>query len=242
MTAANDQSVTARPTTRARTTDFGGLDIAFDDRVLRPRAWTLAQSLWAAELMRTAPAGPVLELCTGAGHIGLASILDNDRHLVCVDLDPTATEFCRTNARAAGLDGRVEVRQGRLDEVVAADETYAVVIADPPWVPAADTGRFPEDPLVAIDGGTDGLDVARACLAVIESHLAPQGSAVLQLGTTHQMDELAHWVHRRGHVRATEHRTFGDRGVLVRFNRTDQTDAQPPAGVNTDVRGQDEDS
>ena len=48
---------------------FGSLTIAFDDRVLRPREWTAAQSDWAATLMATAPAGAVLELCAGAGHM-----------------------------------------------------------------------------------------------------------------------------------------------------------------------------
>ena len=52
-----------------------------------------------------------------------------------------------------------------MDEVLAPDERFALVIADPPWVPRAETGRFPEDPLLAIDGGDDGLDLARACWA-----------------------------------------------------------------------------
>ena len=60
---------------------FGGLTIAYDDRVLRPREWTTAQSDWAAELMVTAPGGPVLELCSGAGHIGLLAVAASGRRL-----------------------------------------------------------------------------------------------------------------------------------------------------------------
>ncbi len=221
MTIPEDDPTTSTSPTQEYV-DFGGLTIAFDDRVLRPRPWTLAQSSWAAEIMQTAPPGPVLELCSGAGHIGLASIAGTDRALVCVDLDVAAVEYCLANARAAGLGERVEVRFGRLDHVVMDGEEFGVIIADPPWVPAADTGRFPEDPLLAIDGGNDGLDVARACLAIFEKHLAVEGSAVLQVGSTAQMDELAHWVHRRGHLRATEHRVYPDQGVLVRFNRVDE--------------------
>ncbi len=41
--------------------DFGRLRIAFDGRVLRPRPWTTNQSAWAAEILPTAPGGPVLE-------------------------------------------------------------------------------------------------------------------------------------------------------------------------------------
>ena len=81
------------------------------------------------------------------------------------------------------------------------------------------TSQFPEDPLAAIDGGADGLDVARACLSVIAAHLAPGGSAVLQLGTQAQADVL------RGEPCFTDGRLVlaevrqEERGVLVRLDR-----------------------
>lgn len=199
---------------------FGPLTIAFDDRVLRPREWTAAQSEWAAELMRTAPDGPVLELCAGAGHIGLLAVSGSDRQLVCVDASAVACDFARDNARDAGMADRVEVREARLETALADDEVYPVVIADPPWVPRAETGRFPEDPLSAIDGGDDGLDVARACLRVIAEHLAPGGSAVLQLGTVAQATALAHEeCFSDGTLTMSELRQH-DRGVLARIDRS----------------------
>ena len=198
---------------------FGTLRIAFDDRVLRPREWTTAQSTWAADLLGTVPAGPVLELCAGAGHIGLLAVVGSGRRLVCVDASEAACEFARANARAAGVADSVEVRHSRLEEALARDELFPLVIADPPWVPAADTGRFPEDPLTAIDGGGDGLDIARACLAVIAGHLLPGGSALLQLGTAAQATALAAESPLSGGdltvVEVREH----ERGVLVRIDR-----------------------
>ena len=172
------------------TVPFGSLTIAFDDRVLRPREWTAAQSEWAADLMATAPGGTVLELCAGTGHIGLLAVAQTGRRLLCVDANPVACDYARANALAAGLAELVEVREARLQEALAPDEMFPVVIADPPWVPREQTGRFPEDPLTAIDGGDDGLDVARACLTVIDDHLSPGGSAVLQVGTRAQADAL----------------------------------------------------
>jgi len=197
---------------------FGSLQIRYDDRVLEPRPWTTAQSAWAAELIEQAPEGDVLELCTGAGHIGLLAIAGSDRRLVAVDASPTAAEHAADNAAAAGLAGRVEVRLGQLDEVLDADERFAVVIADPPWVPRAETGRFPQDPLLAIDGGDDGLDVARLCLEVISHHLVPGGAAVLQLGTLEQVSALGDRVAEGGVLRTGEVRKH-DGGVLVRLDR-----------------------
>ena len=53
------------------TVEFGGLQITFDSRLLSPRPWTQAQSRWAASLLPNLPPGDVLELCSGAGQIGL---------------------------------------------------------------------------------------------------------------------------------------------------------------------------
>lgn len=198
---------------------FGGLRIAFDSRVLRPREWTADQSLWAADLIRTAPPGPVLELCCGAGQIGLLAVLASDRSLVCVDADPAACAFVLDNAEGAGLSDRVEVRLRQLDAAVRPDERFPIIIADPPWVRREEMGRFPDDPALAIDGGYDGLDVARACLQVVAGHLAPSGSALLQLGTLAQAeiirDELPLYA---ADLTVCEVREL-EGGVLVRLDR-----------------------
>ena len=75
-----------------------------------------------------------------------------------------------------------------MHQVLAPDEEFAVDIADPPWVPRAEIGRWPEDPELAIDGGDDGLDLVRACLDVIAGHLVNAGSAVLQVGPSQVAD------------------------------------------------------
>ena len=199
--------------------DFGTLDISFDDRVLRPRPWTAAQSEWAADIAATAPDGDLLELCAGAGHIGLLASAISGRPLVCVDANPVACDYARANALANGLADRVEVREGRLETAVGADERFPLIVADPPWVESDLTGRFPEDPLSAIDGGADGLDVARACLVVIAEHLEPGGSAVLQLGTRAQADTLRLEPGVASGILAISEVRQHARGVLVRVDR-----------------------
>jgi methylase of polypeptide subunit release factors len=198
--------------------DFGGLEIAFDGRVLRPRTWTENQSRWAAELLPHLPGGDVLELCSGAGQIGLLAVAGTERRLVCVDLNPAAAELTTTNAAAAGRADLVEVRQGRIGDVLEPGETFPLVIADPPWVRRADTQRFPEDPLLAIDGGDDGLTVVRECLAAIDTHLAEGGVALLQLGPGDQADQVTRLLADTSLV-AGETRAFGERGVLLRIDR-----------------------
>jgi release factor glutamine methyltransferase len=196
---------------------FGILDIAYDERVLEPRPWTAEQSRWGAELLPGLPAGRVLELCSGAGQIGLLTAALSGRSLVAVDLDPVACSFARQNAARAGLD--VEVREGPLDRVLEDQESFALVTADPPWVRSADTGRFPEDPLLAIDGGDDGLDLARLCLTVADAHLMDGGSVLLQLGAEDQVAEIAGWASEHLGLRVVESRAHGTRGVVARLDR-----------------------
>lgn len=200
------------------TTGFGPLSISFDHRVLRPRPWTVAQSEWVAELLQTAPPGPVLELCAGAGQIGLLAILGSDRRLVAVDLDPAACAFARSNAEAAGLGDRVEVREGAIEAAVAPGELFPVVVADPPWVRRDELTADPGDPPLAVDGGVDGLEVAWQCVDVARRHLVVGGSLVLQVGAIDQVDLI------RGRLRGqdlevTEVR-WCDRGVLARLDRS----------------------
>ncbi len=198
--------------------DFGPLQISYDDRVLVPRPWTLEQSRWAAELARSAPDGALLELCCGAGQIGLATIAAVRRRLVCVDVDPIACEYTRLNADLAGLGGLLEVRIGPLQDRLQPEERFAGVIADPPWVPHDEVGMFPEDPVTAIDGGPDGLDLARACIGIAADHLVSGGFAVLQVGTRLQVERLESELETYDQRLYVEEIREFERGVLVRLD------------------------
>lgn len=206
------------PTHQRRSIRIDGLVVEYDDRVLEPRPWTALQSRWAVELLADAAPGPVLELCTGAGHIGLLVAAATDRSLVAVDLDPVACAFARHNAEGAGVAHRVEVRESPLATAPLPGEEFALVLADPPWVPSAEIGRFPDDPTTAIDGGPAGLDVAHACVEVAATCLVPGGSLLLQLGTQAQADRVAAAAVTGGGWREGARRTAA-RGVVLQLQR-----------------------
>lgn len=178
-----------RVQTALRSLPFGPLTISWHEGVLEPRPWTAAQSRWAAELAEELPEGPLLELCSGAGHIGLLAAYLARRPLVCVDVSPEACALTRLNADAAGV--AVDVREGPMDAVLREGERFGLVIADPPWVSTQEVVTYPEDPVLAIDGGPDGLAIARLCLEVADAHLAEDGLLVLQLGDEAQAAALA---------------------------------------------------
>ncbi len=205
--------------TRSKQVRYGPLAIEYDERVLRPRRWTTHQARWGAELLACAPAGPVLELCAGAGQIGLLTVGATTRHLVCVDVDPVACEFARRNADANGMRNRVDVRCGDLAEVLQPEERFAFVVADPPYLGPEDVARYPEDPVVAIDGGPDGLAVAWSCVDVIGRHLVPGGRALLQLQGVDQAHRIRDGLAARGALALTAYRSRG-RGLIALLERT----------------------
>ena len=170
----------------ARELDFNGIKIAYDDRIIEPRPWTAAQSIWARELLADLPQGPALEICSGAGHIGLLAVQGLDRPLKQVDIDPVACEYAAHNAERAGMSNQVCIHCGAMDEVLDPAERFALIIADPPYLPTASVEMFPEDPQLAIDGGTDGFDLIKVCLDVIARHLSKRGAAVLQIANLAQ--------------------------------------------------------
>jgi methylase of polypeptide subunit release factors len=174
-----------------QTQAFGPLTVSFDRRVLTPRPWTLMQSQWAAELAIEAPDGPLLELCAGAGQIGLAAAVFSGRAVVQVEADPIAAGYARANAAATALRSPVEVRNAPMHTALAADERFAVIVADPPYLPTVDVARWPDDPVSAIDGGADGLDLATVCLRVASDHLLPGGSLLLQVAGQSQARAVA---------------------------------------------------
>lgn len=100
---------------------------------------------------------------SGAIIVTLLAELDNARG-IATDVSASALEVARTNAAALGVLGRLKLIETRgLDGI---DDQINVIVANPPYIPAADIARLDPDvkdydPQLALDGGTDGLQVYR---------------------------------------------------------------------------------
>lgn len=195
---------------------FGPIDVAFDESLLRPRSWTLAHSEWAAEL---SDGSPMLEVGCGAGHIGLAAAVLSGARVVQVDRDPAACRWAGINAAANGCGGLVEQRCGRAEDVLGRKEQFRVIIADPPYVPSSEVHLYPEDPLGAIDGGSDGLDSVRSFLMGVAGHLDRDGSVVMQVRGLAQVEMLRAWLGGPSapSFAVAESRPYGDLRALTRL-------------------------
>jgi release factor glutamine methyltransferase len=201
---------------------FGPLVVHYDEHVLRPRPWTLEQSHWAVELAAAAPPGPIVELCAGAGHVGLAAAVLADRDLIQIEADPHAAHYATQNAARAGWAGRTEIRNQPLQVALPPGEMFELMIADPPYLRTVEVSRWPEDPTSAIDGGADGLELVRACLTVAADHLTATGQLLLQVAGPVQGDQVSSLLRAAGDLRLRERamRVVDRKRAVVLVGRT----------------------
>ncbi|MFF0311744.1 putative protein N(5)-glutamine methyltransferase [Streptosporangium sp. NPDC004379] len=164
--------------------EFCGLRLAVEPGVFVPRPRSEFLIRQAAALTR--PGAVVVDLCCGSGALGAALAAALGRaELHAVDVEPAAVRCARRNL--APLGGRVH--EGDLYGPLPDDlrGRVDVVIASPPYVPTASIGLLPpearlHEPAVALDGGADGLDVARRVAAAAPGWLAPGGCLLIETG------------------------------------------------------------
>lgn len=162
--------------------EFCGLRIAVEPGVFVPRRRTSLLVTEAARL--AAPGAVVLDLCCGSGAIGVAVAAALGRvELHAVDVDPVAARCALRNVEPVGGT----VYEGDLDAPLPASlrGRVGLVVACPPYVPTASLALMPpeardHEPRVALDGGTDGLDVVRRLADVASRWLAPGGHLLVE--------------------------------------------------------------
>ncbi len=161
---------------------FGGLRVGVVPGVFVPRRRT--ELLVREGVAVTAPGAVVVDLCCGCGAVGLAvatTVAGVELH--AADVDPVAVACAGANLGAVGgtvhvgdLDAPLPARlRGRVD----------VLAANAPYVPTAEIALMPpeardHEPSVALDGGGDGLDVARRVIAAARGWLAPGGHVLVE--------------------------------------------------------------
>ncbi|QFR33113.1 peptide chain release factor N(5)-glutamine methyltransferase [Ancylobacter sp. TS-1] len=176
--------------------EFWSLDFALspDTLVPRPETETLVEAALAAFPDRAAPLA-LLDLGTGSGAL-LAALLSEYPNAfgVGVDLSHGAARQARENLARLGLGERSAVLVGRWAQALAG--RFDLVVSNPPYIPSTDIAALDRevrehDPLLALDGGPQGLDAYRALASALPGLLRPGGRAVLELGIGQEADVAA---------------------------------------------------
>ncbi|MGV9452452.1 putative protein N(5)-glutamine methyltransferase [Streptomyces sp. NPDC003635] len=162
--------------------EFRDLRIVVEPGVFVPRRRT--EFLVEQALAQVPYASVVVDLCCGSGAVGaaLATAL-GPVELHAADIDPVAVRCARRNVAAYGGEVHVgdlfhalpDALRGRVD----------ILAANVPYVPTGEVALLPaeardHEPLTALDGGTDGLDLLRRVAAEAAHWLAPGGCLLVE--------------------------------------------------------------
>lgn len=167
---------------------FWTLDLRVTPSVLDPRPDSETVVLAALEAIgpRKETALRILDLGTGSGALLLALLSECHKATgVGVDLSREACAIARENAVRNDLAGRVEIVQGHWTDGLR--ETFDVVVSNPPYIESSVISGLAvevrqHDPMLALNGGLDGLAAYREIAQALPAVLRPGGVAVLELG------------------------------------------------------------
>lgn len=191
--------------------EFHGLAFATDPRALIPRPETeLLVDTAIAEIVarltsRPRPPGSpelrVADIGTGSGAIAVSIVvalrkrrMDGSVLVIATDASEDALQLAKENAVGHAVADRIVFVHADLLPAHV-DPPYAVICANLPYVATDDIDDLePElayEPRLAFDGGADGLDVIRTFLDRLPDVLAPDGTALLEIGADEELALLA---------------------------------------------------
>ena len=173
-------------------TDFMGLAFTVNPHVLIPRPETeilVETAVFLGTRMINRPLR-ILDLGTGSGNIAVscAALLDS-AVIDSVDISPEALEVAAGNARRHQVGNKIRFIHEDLRVFLSnasSREPYDMILSNPPYIPSGDVPALPDDvrhePLVALDGGVDGLTFLKDILRLGPEALKPGAFLLLEMG------------------------------------------------------------
>jgi release factor glutamine methyltransferase len=166
---------------------FWTLNLAVTPDTLDPRpdTETLIEAAVAAMPDRKTPL-TILDLGTGTGALLLALLSEYPEATGAgVDLSPGALAVAKSNAESHGLGNRAAFRQGSWADGIKGP--FDLIVSNPPYIEQNDLAGLPpevreHDPMMALDGGTDGLDAYRAIIPALSDLMSASSLAILEIG------------------------------------------------------------
>lgn len=167
-------------------TDFCGYTIKVDERVLIPRPET--EELVMMAVAAAEEGQNVLDLCTGSGAIAIATYKELEKagrkvRMTAIDVSMDALELAKENAER----NQAEINFICSDLFMRIRERFDLIISNPPYIPSSDIETLQKEvkdfePRLALDGGSDGLEIYRKIAAEAPKYLTRGGVLLMEVG------------------------------------------------------------
>ncbi|MBQ7287835.1 MAG: peptide chain release factor N(5)-glutamine methyltransferase [Candidatus Gastranaerophilales bacterium] len=160
---------------------FYGVEFVINEHVLSPRFDTELLVEKALEYIK--PNDRVLDLCTGSGCVAISIAKNVDAYVEASDISKKALKVAKKNIKVHGA--KVEAYQSNMFDKVQGK--FNVIVSNPPYIESEVVTTLENevkeyDPLIALDGGVDGLDFYREIANKIKNYLLDDGILLMEIG------------------------------------------------------------
>ncbi|MGB9597878.1 MAG: peptide chain release factor N(5)-glutamine methyltransferase [Candidatus Poribacteria bacterium] len=165
--------------------EFMSLDFKVNENVLIPRPETEILTEYVIESYINH--SEILEIGTGSGVIAISiAKYKQNASVLATDLSINALILARENAVINGVEKRISFVQTDLFDAISMDYKFNWIVSNPPYVPTHDIEKLSKEikyePVMALDGGKDGLNIIRKIICNAYKFLAPNGRLAIEIG------------------------------------------------------------
>ena len=202
--------------------EFYGLSFEVSDSVLIPRQETelLVETVISLARSRPKPEMKICDVGTGSGAIAISLAVNLPfAEITAIDISQSALDIADANRRTHGVYNRVALRRGNLLEPV--DFKPEIIVSNPPYIPMGDLSLLqPEikyEPRVALDGGTDGLELIRGLLSQSLDKVSSTGAILFEIDSSQENSAriLAREYFPNSHISVLDDLSGSSRAILI---------------------------
>ena len=166
---------------------FYGLEFCVNNDVLSPRQETELLVENALKLIKDGSI--VLDLCTGSGAIAISLAKKCNADIIASDISNKALKIATKNAQ----NNRVNVKFVQSNMFEKIKGKFDVIVSNPPYIATKDVNNLDRevknyDPILALDGGVDGLDFYKIIVKESPKFLNKNGVLLLEIGFNQYRD------------------------------------------------------
>lgn len=186
---------------------FRYLELEVGKGVFIPRPETESVVQLGLDFISSIKSPRVLDIGTGSGAIAISIATEHPTsEVVAIEKSPVAFEYAQRNILRNKAN--VELLLGDFEEVELPEQSFDLVISNPPYIPLSAVPRDPEvrdhDPQLALYSGEDGLDAIRAISKLGLRLLKPGGGLILEHADS-QSESVCELLWSRGWKKVSAH-------------------------------------
>lgn len=174
--------------------EFMGLNFYVDENVLIPQPDTEILVEEIINICKEKNVGlNILDLCTGSGAIGVAIVKYSENVDVTMsDISKKALEIARKNAIQNHIEDKCKFMQSDMFKNI--ENKFDIIVSNPPYIKTDVINTLDQEvqnePILALDGGQDGLEFYKIIIKEAWKYLKQDGLLALEIGYDQKEDVI----------------------------------------------------